>query len=315
MRALVVERHGEAPRLTDVPEPVPGEGQALVSVRVAPLNPVDVAIAAGRFYLDVPSPPYVPGAELVGEVERSDRFPAGTRVWALSMTGAMAERAVVPDAALVPVPDGLEDGLAGAVGIAGLAGWMAVRWRGGMAAGETVIVLGASGVLGQAAVQAAVAGGARRVVAATRSDEGRRRALSLGATDGVDLTAPDLAQALVDATAPGADLVIDTLWGTSGPAAIGALRRNGRLVQAGSSAGPTAELPAGPLRGGRLDIRGLSMFSEDPADVAAAYVEIATAALAGEVRLTVEAATLEDGPAAWERLVAGAAGTKLVLTP
>ncbi len=146
-------------------------------MRVAPLNPVDVAIAGGRFYLDVPPPPYVAGAELVGAVERSDRFPAGTRVWALTMTGAMAERAAVRDDLLVPVPDGLDDGLAGAVGIAGLAGWMAVRRRGGLAAGETVVVLGASGILGQAAVQAAASGGAARVVAATRSEKGRRRAL------------------------------------------------------------------------------------------------------------------------------------------
>jgi NADPH:quinone reductase-like Zn-dependent oxidoreductase len=315
VRAMVVHALGEAPRLAEVPEPVPDEGQALVTVRAAPINPADVAIAAGRFYREVPPPPFVAGSELVGEVERSARFPAGTRVWALCATGGLAERAVVSDAALVPVPDGLEDGMAGAAGIAGLAGWMAVRRRGAMASGETVVVLGASGVVGQAAVQAAASGGARRVVAATRSEEGRRRALSLGATDGVDLTAPDLAEALANAVAPGADLVIDTLWGTAAPAAIAVLRRRGRLVQVGSSAGPTAELTGGPLRGGRIDIRGFSLFSEEPEDVAAAYAEAASAALSGELRLTVEALPLEDGPAAWERLVAGAGGAKLVLIP
>ena len=315
MRAMVVHAHGEAPRLADVPEPVPDEGQALVTVRAAPINPADVAIAAGRFYREVPPPPFVAGSELVGEVERSDRFPAGTRVWGLCAVGGLAERAVVPDDVLVPIPAGLEDGMAGAIGIAGLAGWMAVRWRGGLVSGETVVVLGASGVVGQAAVQAAATAGARRVVAATRSEEGRRRALSLGATDGVDLAAPDLREALAAATAPGADLVIDTLWGTAAPAAIAVLRRRGRLVQVGNSAGPAAELAGGPLRGGRLDIRGFSLFSEELEDVAAAYAEAATAALAGELRLTVETAPLEDGPAAWERLVAGAGGAKLVLIP
>jgi NADPH:quinone reductase-like Zn-dependent oxidoreductase len=315
VRALVVEGRGEAPRPAEVPDPVPGAGESLVRVSAAPLNPVDVAIAGGRFYLDVPAPPYVPGAELVGVVERSERLPAGTPVWALTMTGGMAERAAVRDDLLVPLPDGLDERLAGAVGIAGLAGWMAVRWRGGLAAGETVVVLGASGVLGQTAVQAAARGGAARVVAATRSEEGRRRALGLGATHAVDLTGPDLPAALAEAAGGGADLVIDTLWGDAGAAGVGVLRRNGRLVQAGSSAGPTAVLPAGPLRGGRLDIRGLSVFSEGPADVAAAYAEVADAARAGEVRLTVEAAPLAEGPDAWARLVAGAAGVKLVLTP
>jgi len=109
--------------------------------------------------------------------------------------------------------------------------------------------------------------------------------------------------------------VIDTLWGTAARAAITVLRRRGRLVQVGNSAGPTAELTGGPLRGGRIDIRGFSLFSEEPEDVARAYAEAATAALAGELRLTVEAVSLDDAPAAWERLVAGAGGAKLIVVP
>jgi NADPH2:quinone reductase len=272
-------------------------------------------IAAGRFYGEAPPPPYVAGAELVGEVVASDRLPAGSRAWALCTTGGLAELAAVPEEALVPVPDGLDDALAAGLGIAGLAGWMSVRDRGGLAAGETVIVLGASGVVGQAAVQAAAGGAAGRVIAAARSAEGRRRALSLGATDEVDLSADDLDEALASAAAPGADLVVDALWGPPARAAIGALRRRGRLVQVGSSAAPAAELVGGPLRGGRIDIRGFSLFSEEREDVARAYAEAAAAALAGELRLRVERVPLTDGPAAWSRLVEGAGGAKLVVVP
>lgn len=315
MRALVVERRGEAPRLGGVREPAADEGGALVAVRAASLNPVDVMIAAGRFYGDAPAPPYVPGAEVVGEVLESTRIPPGTRVWALCTAGGLAERALVPDDALVPVPEGLDDGLAAALGVAGLAGWMSVRTRGGLAAGEIVLVLGASGVVGQAAVQAAALGGAARVVAAARSEEGRRRALGLGATDAVDLTGDDLAGALAAAASPGAHLVVDTLWGTPARAALGALRRRGRLVQVGSTAAPAAEITAGPLRGGRIDIRGFSLFSEERSDVAAAYADAAAAALAGDLRLPVERVPLDEGPAAWARLVAGAGGAKLVVVP
>jgi NADPH:quinone reductase len=107
--------------------------------------------------------------------------------------------------------------------------------------------------------------------------------------------------------------VVDALWGPSGAAALRALARRGRLVQVGNAEAPAAEVVAGPLRGGRLDVRGISLFSEEPADVVRAYGDLAAAAAAGGVRLRVEAVGLEEGPAAWARMAAGAGGTKLVV--
>jgi NADPH:quinone reductase-like Zn-dependent oxidoreductase len=314
VRALVVPARGAVPEAAEVDPPAPRPGHALLRVRAAPLNPVDRAVAAGGFYVPVPDPPYVAGAEAVGTVEASDRLPAGTRAWALTLTGAMAELVLAPEEAVAPVPDGVDDALAGALGIAGLAGWMAVHARGGLAPGETVVVLGAGGVVGQAAVQAARAGGAGRVVAVARSAEGRERASALGAETALPID-DGLPAALRDATAPGAHLVVDTLWGPAAAAALGALRRGGRLVQVGNAAAPTLELAAGPLRGGRLDVRGLSVLTEEPGEVARSYAEIAAAALAGDVRLAVETLPLAEGPAAWRRLAAGAGGAKLVLVP
>lgn len=312
MRALLVRAAGAVPEPVELREPEPAPGRALVRVRVAPLNPVDLTIASGRFYAPVPAPPFVPGAEAVGEVVESAHHARGTRVWCLPMTGCLAEVASVPEEALVPVPDGVGDALAGALGIAGLAGWAPVRDRGGLRPGETVVVLGASGAAGQVAIQAARAGGAGRVVAVARSPQGRERALALGA-DAAVATGPALAATLREAAGDGADLVVDMLWGASAAAAVGALRRRGRLVQVGNSESATAELPGGPFRGGRLDLRGFSVFSEEPADLGAAYRALVGAALAGLVTMPVVEVPLDRAPAAWERLAAAAGGQKLVV--
>ena len=218
----------------------------------------------------------------------------------------------MPDDGVVPVPDGLSDEMAVAVGIAGLAGWMPVRDRGGLVAGETVVVLAASGIVGQVAIQAA-RGIADRIVAVARSAEGRDQALALGADVALAI-GPDLAAALRNACGDGADLVVDPLWGDPAIAALGALRHGGRLVQVGGAHAPTAELAAGPMRGGRLDIRGFSVFSEEPATRARAYSAVAEAALAGDVKLSLEVVPLGDCPAAWERQAGGTGGVKLVLS-
>jgi NADPH:quinone reductase-like Zn-dependent oxidoreductase len=312
MRALRLSAWGSTPEPADAPEPEAAPGHTLVRVRAVALNPVDLAIAAGRFYRPLPEPPFIPGAEAVGEVVSSAVHPAGTRVWCLAMVGSLAELVVVPDDGVVPVPDGLSDEMAVAVGIAGLAGWMPVRDRGGLVAGETVVVLAASGIVGQVAIQAA-RGIADRIIAVARSAEGRDRALALGADVALAI-GPDLAAALRDACGDGADLVIDPLWGDPAIAALGALRHNGRLVQVGNAHAPTAELAPGPMRGGRLDIRGFSVFSEEPATRARAYSAVAEAARAGDVKLSLEVRPLDDCPAAWERQTGGTGGVKLVLS-
>jgi NADPH:quinone reductase-like Zn-dependent oxidoreductase len=312
MRALRLPAWGSTPELADAPEPEAAPGHTLVRVRAIALNPVDLAIAAGRFYMPLPEPPFVPGAEAVGEVVSSAVHPAGTRVWCLAMVGSLAELVVVPDDAVVPVPDGLSDEMAVAVGIAGLAGWMPVRDRGGLVAGETVVVLAAGGIVGQVAIQAA-RGIADRIIAVARSAEGRDQALALGADVALAI-GPDLAAAMRDACGDGADLVVDPLWGEPAIAALGALRHNGRLVQVGNAHAPTAELAPAPMRGGRLDIRGFSVFSEEPATRARAYSAVAEAALAGDVKLSLEVMPLGDCPAAWERQAGGTGGVKLVLS-
>src|ERR1700734_3146168 len=165
MRAAVLKEYG-VPAAGEFDEPsAEGPDQAVVDVLAAGLNPVDVAICAGRFYAGKPPLPSVAGREGVGMLD-------GERVYfdaPIAPFGSMAERALVDPASTYALPDGLDDGLAVALGISGLAAWLGLTWRANVQPGEHVLVLGASGVLGQIAVQAAKLLGAARVVASARS--------------------------------------------------------------------------------------------------------------------------------------------------
>ena len=313
MKAVVLDAWGQAPVVRDVDEPSPGVGQALLRLRAAGLNPVDLAIASGRFYGATPEPPFTVGAEVVGEVVHSERFAAGTRAWCLTATGGFGEYVCAPEELLVPVPDGVSDEVAAAIGIAGLAGWMSVLHRGELQPGETVLVLGAGGVVGQIAVQAARSRGAGRIIAAARASGRSQRAWALGAHSFVPLDEGDPATELRDACVPGADLVIDMVWGAPVLAAFAAARARCRFVQVGNAAGATATVTGGTLRGGRLDIRGFSVFAEHPADLARAYGELAAEVVSGAVSLQVESLPLAEAPIAWARQASGTAGRKLVL--
>ena len=310
---MVVPGYGLPPTVVERPAPVPGEGEALLRFVAAGLNPVDLAIGAGRFYLPVPPPPYVAGAEAVATVISSDRFAPGTRVWSLSPTGRFAERFVARDSDLVPVPDGVPSPLAAALGIAGLAGWMPITMRGAMAAGERVLVLGGSGIVGQVAIQAARAAGASWIVAAARSAAGRERALGLGADVAVGLEAADLGAPLAEAAGEGIDVVVDMLWGAPVVASIAVVRAGARIVHVGTASGPSANVVGAPLRAKRIDIRGFAVFSEPPADVARAYLEVCQAAADGTVVVDIDEVLLADAADAWAAQASQSSGRKLVV--
>ncbi|MGH9103387.1 MAG: alcohol dehydrogenase catalytic domain-containing protein, partial [Acidimicrobiales bacterium] len=187
MRAAIVEEYGREPVLGDFETPLPQQGQGLVAVTAAGLNPVDVKIATGTFPQRRPSLPYVIGVEGVGTLEdgRKVYFDAPPPPF-----GAVAELAPVDLSGVIPLPETIDDGVAVALGVAGLAAWLALEWRAKLEPGETVLVLGASGVVGQVAVQVAKLLGAGRVVAATRSAEGLARSSRQGADATVALGPP-----------------------------------------------------------------------------------------------------------------------------
>ncbi|MEA2346429.1 MAG: hypothetical protein QOG62_216 [Thermoleophilaceae bacterium] len=323
MRAAIVSEVGSIPAAGERPDPVPGKAQALVRVLAAPLNPIDLAIAAGRFYAGPPTVPYAPGQEGVGEVVSGTGLAPGTRVWFLTSAGyggdgAMAELAVVDEERAIEVPDGCDGTVAACLGVAGLAAWLALEWRAQVMPGETVLVLGASGAVGQVAVQAAKLLGATRVVAAARHPEGLLRATRLGADATVDLTAHEgsdaLADAIRDAAGGEVNVTVDPLWGEPVVAAIKASGMGARVVQLGQTAGAEATIPSAAVRGKLLSILGLTNFAAPPDVAAAAYQRMCEHAAAGELAVDHETLPLEQVGDAWERQAAFP-GKKLVLTP
>jgi NADPH:quinone reductase-like Zn-dependent oxidoreductase len=316
VRAAVLHEYG-TPVLGAFEEPVASGRQLVVEVAVAGLNPVDVRKASGTYFADVPPLPSVAGLEGVGRVAGS-----GRRVYferAVAPFGSMAERALVDDSALAELPDAIDDGLAAALGIAGLAGWLPLAWRARVQPGETVLVLGATGVVGQVAVQAARLLGAGRVVAAGRDPELLAHAAgALGADATVDLSTArsvdELAGAFRDAAGGEIDVVLDPLWGVPGAAAVEALGTGGRLVQLGQSAGAEATLSSAAIRGKQLALLGYINFGA-PAEVRwEAYRTLVAHAVAGRMSVEVERIPLEQVADAWARVQAGA-GRKLVLVP
>ena len=281
----------------------------------APLNPLDVALSKGAFYGGHPELPYVPGAEVVGRVRGS-----GELVWAfgaglgLARNGGMAELAVVPEERLTRVPEGADPALAGALGIAGLAGWLPLAVRTPVRAGETVLVLGATGTVGLVAVQVARLLGAGTIVAAGRSEEGLARAHERGADAVVSLSEAfedDLREAVGD---DGVSLIFDPIWGEPLAAALEVAAPRARIVHLGQSAGPTAALASGTVRGKELELFGHSNFAV-PIDVLRReYDRLVRHAEAGEIRIDVERIPLEDVATAWQRQQQGE-HVKLVLVP
>ena len=226
----------------------------------------------------------------------------------------MAELAVVPEERLVPVPEGADPALAGALGIAGLAGWLPLAVRAPVRVGEIVLVLGATGTVGQVAVQAARLLGAGRIVAAGRSEEGLARAQEVGADAVVrlgDRFQDDLREAVGDG---GVTLIFDPLWGEPLVAALEVAAPRARIVHLGQSAGPTAALASGTVRGKELEVFGHSNFAVPMDVLRREYDRLVRHAEAGEIRIDVERIPLHEVATAWERQQRGE-HVKLVLVP
>jgi NADPH2:quinone reductase len=321
MRAALISEHKATPALGDRPEPEASEGSALIELRAAGLNPADVAISSGTFPAGSPPLPYVPGIEGVGSILASNRFSAGTRVWAsgrglgVAFDGTLSDRFAAPDDVLVEVPEGVDDVVAASFGVVGLAAWMPLAWLAPVRAGETVLVLGATGSVGSVAVQAAKILGAGRAVAVGRDPARLERLREFGADVAVEIGDDDfrarLAAAVAD-TPP--TLVFDALWGPPVEAAAAVAAPGARIVNLGQSASPTATIASGLVRGKQLQILGYTNFAVPKDALAQGYADVIGHAVAGELRLDTEAVPLEDIGSAWERQVNGP-GVKLVLTP
>ncbi|SDK62354.1 quinone oxidoreductase family protein [Nonomuraea jiangxiensis] len=316
MRAARISVCGLPPEVADdLPEPEPGPGERLVRVLAAPITPLDLLCAGGASYFGVPALPYVPGVQGVGVADDALVWfptPAGMAPG----DGSMAAYARVPTADLVKLPTGADPYAVAALGLSAVAAHQALTWRGELAAGEQVLVLGGGGVVGQAAVQLARLAGARRVVAAARSPEGRERARRAGADAVVALDTddvPELAGRLSAACDGPVDLVLDPLFGAPAAAAARTLRPGGRLVNLGGSASETSPIDSATLRSRSLRVLGYTNNELSRERRAAAMTLVAEQAALGRLAVAHEVVPLAEAGAAWRRQASGAAGGRIVL--
>jgi NADPH:quinone reductase-like Zn-dependent oxidoreductase len=201
-------------------EPEAIDGAVVVKILAAALTGLDKVVARRVHYVKMPDGPFVLGRE--GVARKSD----GRRIYfnlnaPVAPFGSMAERTLIDPRFAFAVPGGVADDTAAALGNAGLAAWLGLSWRGRMRSGETVLILGATGVSGLIAVTAAKRLGAGRVIAAGRNREALQRAKRLGADETVDLAAAaDLVVAYRDASGGAVDVVMDYVCGAPAEAAL-----------------------------------------------------------------------------------------------
>jgi NADPH2:quinone reductase len=323
MPAAVLHKHAAPPEYHPWPIPQRGKGQALLRVIAAPISPLDLLCASGTSYFGAPQLPYIPGVQGIGIVLEADTLPSGQRVWfscdagMKPGNGSMALYCVIDETAALALPEQVSSDLAAALGLSAIAAWMALTWRGRLQPGEQVLVLGASGAVGQVAVQAAKILGAGRVIAATRDAAARARALAIGADATVDLNGDDvdeISKRIAAACDGPLHLVIDPVWGLPAEAAARVLGFEGRLVNIGSSAAPIARFESGTVRSRLHTILGYTNNALSHEQKAQAFSTILTHAAAGRCTVEREIVPLAQAAQAWERQAAFAR-RKLILIP
>lgn len=231
MKVVVCTEYGKPVEVVERPDPVAGEGQVVIDVEAAGVNYVDGLMARGGYQIKPPLP-FTPGYEVAG------RLPDGTRVLAITGLGGFASKVVVHRAQAVPIPDRLDSARAAAFAQSYCTALFALRERAGLRPGERVLVLGAGGGVGLAAVQVARALGADVLAAASTRDK-RERALRAGADEAVGYAG------LKDAArAWGVDVAVDPVGGELSEQALRALRERGRLLVVGFASGEIPRLPA-----------------------------------------------------------------------
>jgi NADPH:quinone reductase-like Zn-dependent oxidoreductase len=309
MQAAVVNTLGEGPTYQSFPVPEPMEGEVLVRVLAASLHPVVKALASGSHYAAGGNYPMVPGVDGVGTLEDGSRvfFTFARKPW-----GSMCERTVCPRAWCLPVPDSLDSLTAAALPNPGMSAWLSLKDRARMVPGERVLILGATGVAGRLALQAARQLGAGRVIAAGRNTD----AITPGSADAViSLNQPDdkIHEAFREEAAQGIDVVIDYLWGKPTELLLAALakgfRTGGthpiRLVEVGESAGKSINLPGAILRSVNVQLMGSGFGSAPLEQIFGAIPNLFAMAAAGSFSIDVVGVPLAEVAAAWNRVEKG----------
>ena len=308
--------------LADIPEPKPGPGEAVVDVKAAALNFFDLLIIAGK-YQHKPPFPFSPAAEFAGIVESVGAgvrdFAPGDRVIGWTGWGAAREKIAAGAAHLVKLPQNLDFERGAGLTVTYATTLYGLRERGELKAGETLVVLGASGGVGLAAIEIGKIMGAR-VIACASSDEKLAFAKAHGADETVNYASEDLRDALKRlGGARGIDVVYDPVGGRYAEPALRSLGWEGRYLVVGFAAGDIPKIPLNLVLLKSCDIRGVlwgAWTMRDPKGQAALMKEIAAWCAEGKLSAHVHAVyPLSDSAAALKAIAERKVMGKIVLRP
>ena len=320
MNAAVVHAFDATPRYTTFADPIAGDGEKLVTVSAAGLHPIVKALAKGTHYGSSGEFPFIAGIDGVGKLED------GTRVFfgiARSPFGTFAERSLAASWMCLPLPEAIDDVTAAGIANPAMSSWAALTARAKFVAGESVLVLGATGVAGQLAVQIAKRLGARRVIAAGRDPQALQKLSALGADAVISLDQdPALLISAVrnEIAEAGVDIVLDYLWGQPAELVLQAISQRGlrkaaariRFIQIGESAGKTISLPAATLRSSGLELLGSGFGSASLDQIRQALAEFFQVAAKEPFQFHTKSAPLRDIETLWNN---AEQGTRLVFQP
>lgn len=289
MRAVICRSYGAPEDLVidDVPDPVAAPGQLLVRVRAAAVNFPDVLFIAGKYQVKIP-PPFIPGNEIAGEVIAAGDgapFRPGQRVSGTTF-GAFAEQALLDASQAELVPDDADFASAAAFGVTYRTAYHALRSTAGVTQGVWVVVLGAAGGVGLAAVDLATAMGAR-VLAAASSPEKLELCRRRGAEATVDYDRENLKTRIRELTGDSARVVLDPVGGPYSEPALRGLARGGTFVTLGYAAGTIPAIPLNLVLLKDICVRGMEIrtfMTDRPDDAARDLKELAQMFAAGTVR-------------------------------
>jgi NADPH:quinone reductase-like Zn-dependent oxidoreductase len=321
MKAAVIYQPGEMPQYTDFPEPVArGSNEVLITMKAAAIKHLDRSRAAGRHYSsknDITQAKVI-GGDGVGVLAN------GTRVFALGVSGMLAEKAVIEKDRMIKLPKGIDDVTAAALPNAVAGSAMGLLFRGGMKRGETILINGATGFTGKIAVQLARHYGAKKIIATGRNEQSLQSLKELGADEVVLTTDDDQFTAQlqrINQDTP-IDIIIDYLWGHTAELILAALKGTGsfthkvRFVSIGAVTGDKIQLSAEVLRSVDLHLTGSGLGSWTKEEMKKLFREIVPEMfqLAAKHKLKVETVRvdLKDIEKLWDMEAEG--GKRLVIT-
>jgi NADPH:quinone reductase-like Zn-dependent oxidoreductase len=325
MNAALVQSFDTPPIYTTFDAPTAEPGEHLVTVTAAALHRIVKSLASGSHYGSTGQLPFIPGVDGVGRLQSAaGDLPANSRVYfgtTRSPYGTFAEQAVASSYLLIPLPDALDDATAAAIANPAMSSWVALD-RAQFAPGESVLILGATGVSGQLAVQIANRRGALRIAAAGRNPEALAKLKSLGAHTVISLDQP--AEALIAAFRneldTGIHIVLDYLWGSPAETLLQAIAQKGlshvspriRYVDIGNTAGPNITLPAATLRSSGLELLGNGFGSASMDQILRSVAEFFASAASNPFEFSLKTAPLSDVTKLWNE---NEPATRLVFLP